>query len=558
MASIRTMVDSASFAPASIPRVHLNYEARLALNASRLSLRSISNDRMNPLKSDLSAPNKAAIFLTNHPSREIVRLLDEKHTKGDRPLIDRVVTEDYIIDIVHFFEGNRVECAKRLARCIPAQFPYEPLLCEVLFNQMLRLPSSEFKSIMYGALMVDLCKVLDTFPRAMSACVRECFSRINVMDPCLRQRLAEWLAYHVSNYEYVWPWQKWVHVLEAPLYDGQRRFCMEVIERMIRLSYWERIHDVLPSEFRVLLPPKPEVETLPDDALETNIDDLEGVWAARALAMVRQKVTAEELDSWMKSNALEAVLQGKVNLVKMLVRCLLVAGQKSYSHMIIALERYYGPLALMISEAGKDAQLAALDMVARVWSRNAQRAVMAIDRLMTLRLVSADCTIEWAFGYGIDSIDNHFKFSLSWETLHRAMDKIVARVDDAKDELRKAKQDHVDGTALPDIQAKQEVLQDYEAQRKEAVTKVVQQYLMLAESCFSKSTKYTDLASMEEIVSLDETSSEQDVGALHILLCLQSFLRRYYLEVAECFDELRPLFSGQKAAVSVINSFLNV
>lgn len=45
---------------------------------------------------------------------------------------------------------------------------------------------------------------------------------MNVMDPHLRLRLAEWLAYHLSNFEYVWPWAKWAHVLAAPAYDGQR------------------------------------------------------------------------------------------------------------------------------------------------------------------------------------------------------------------------------------------------------------------------------------------------------------------------------------------------
>jgi MIF4G like len=56
----------------------------------------------------------------------------------------------------------------------------------------------------------------------MSACVRECFARVGVMYPELRARLAEWLAYHLSNFQYVWPWEKWAQVLEAPLHDGQR------------------------------------------------------------------------------------------------------------------------------------------------------------------------------------------------------------------------------------------------------------------------------------------------------------------------------------------------
>lgn len=134
------------------------------------------------------------------------------------------MAEEYLLDTCHFFEPDRVECAKRLAGgawswvlgsaavrvhsaaraggllmgaacgacwpalpalpwrpstphpCAPAGLPlpysYEPLLCEVLFGQMLRLPRPAFKPLMYSALMVDLCKLRRLFPRAMSACVR--------------------------------------------------------------------------------------------------------------------------------------------------------------------------------------------------------------------------------------------------------------------------------------------------------------------------------------------------------------------------------------------------
>ena len=34
---------------------------------------------------------------------------------------------------------------------------------------------------------------------------------------------------------------------------------MAVLNRLVRLSYWERVQSVLPESFRPLLPPKPEV-----------------------------------------------------------------------------------------------------------------------------------------------------------------------------------------------------------------------------------------------------------------------------------------------------------
>lgn len=60
---------------------------------------------------------------------------------------------------------------------LPLPYKYESLLAETLFAQMLRVPAPAHKPVAYGALMVDLCKLLPTFPRSMSACVRESFAR---------------------------------------------------------------------------------------------------------------------------------------------------------------------------------------------------------------------------------------------------------------------------------------------------------------------------------------------------------------------------------------------
>ena len=69
---------------------------------------------------------------------------------------------------------------------------------------------------------VDVCKLLKKFPRPMSACVRECFLRMGGLDPELRMRLASWLALHLSNFDFMWPWERWRHVLDAPAHDPQR------------------------------------------------------------------------------------------------------------------------------------------------------------------------------------------------------------------------------------------------------------------------------------------------------------------------------------------------
>lgn len=60
---------------------------------------------------------------------------------------------------------------------------------------MLNVPRPHFKPLSYSTIMVDLCKLMPTFPRSMSACVRECFARMHVMDPELRPVPHLWLCF---------------------------------------------------------------------------------------------------------------------------------------------------------------------------------------------------------------------------------------------------------------------------------------------------------------------------------------------------------------------------
>ena len=85
-----------------------------------------------------------------------------------------------------------------------------------------RTPLCQSCSRCVGCVQVDVCKLLAKFPRPMSACVRECFLRMGELAPELRERLAAWLALHLSNFDFMWPWERWRHVLDAPSHDSQR------------------------------------------------------------------------------------------------------------------------------------------------------------------------------------------------------------------------------------------------------------------------------------------------------------------------------------------------
>lgn len=65
---------------------------------------------------------------------------------------------------------------------------------------------------------------------------------------------------------------------------------------------------------------------------------------------------------------------------------------------------------------------------AAVWSTSPQRAAMAIDRLMALRLVTGASIVAWAFGeLRVKRFEDEFGAGLAWEALYAAVNKTLAR-----------------------------------------------------------------------------------------------------------------------------------
>lgn len=66
-------------------------------------------------KQDMRHVQAAARVLAAYPPRGVIRLLPSEATWGDKPIIERLIAEEYILDTIHFFDGDRVECARTLA-----------------------------------------------------------------------------------------------------------------------------------------------------------------------------------------------------------------------------------------------------------------------------------------------------------------------------------------------------------------------------------------------------------------------------------------------------------
>ena len=74
------------------------------------------------------------------------------------------------------------------------------LLVEVLLSLLLTLPAPKHQLMYYSCLIVDLCKLLTPFPVALEHALNALFARLPRLDVQLAERLADLLAFHVSNF----------------------------------------------------------------------------------------------------------------------------------------------------------------------------------------------------------------------------------------------------------------------------------------------------------------------------------------------------------------------
>ena len=79
---------------------------------------------------------------------------------------------------------------------------------------------------------------------------------------------------------------------------------------------------------------------------------------------MRAKKGADELLEWMQSSGMEEELSGKVGMLRAVMRGLMVAGSKSFTHMLIALERYDSLLKGLLDDTGERVCFGAYSQIA--------------------------------------------------------------------------------------------------------------------------------------------------------------------------------------------------
>ena len=71
-----------------------------------------------------------------------------------------------------------------------------------------------------------------------------------------------------------------------------------------------------------------------------------------SLAQVKEKKSTEEALQWVAQHGLEEELGGPIGVLRMVLRALMVAGAKSFTHMLLALERFDSLLTALLAQTG--------------------------------------------------------------------------------------------------------------------------------------------------------------------------------------------------------------
>ncbi|CAK8542726.1 unnamed protein product [Lathyrus sativus] len=419
----------------SVPRPHLSFEAQLVAGKSH-QFGTISCPN---LPSPPSVPSGVSFGKEKHEAelkypQRIRRLNIFPSSKmEDLQPIDRFVVEEYLLDVLLYFNGSRKECAAFMVG-LPVTFRYEYLMAETIFSQLLMLPQPPFKPVYYTLVIIDLCKALPgAFPAVVAGAVRALFEKIADLDMECRTRLILWFSHHLSNFQFIWPWEEWAYVLDLPRWAPQRVFVQEVLEREVRLSYWDKVKQSIENApgLEELLPPKggPNFNLGVEDGKENN----EHLLSGNLNDMVKGKAPVREIIAWIDesvslNNSLEVTL-------KVVIQTLLNIGSKSFTHLITVLERYGQVIAKICPD--EDKQIMLIAEISSFWKSNTQMTAIAIDRMMGYRLISNLAIVRWVF-----SEENIEQFHLSdrpWEVLRNAVSKTYNRISDLRKEISSLK-----------------------------------------------------------------------------------------------------------------------
>jgi len=170
------------------------------------------------------------------------------------PEHDRWVLEDYILTTIEMFSRDIEECGMQILR-IPVVHPhFDAITIELVFSQLMRLPSPLQQPLFYSRLLETLAEKQSSMVKLIEQAYGVIFRKTADLDEECLEVLAEVFAYHLMHNSYTADWSPFTGDTAAV---QSHRFLRRTFERLQRLSFHQNLLHRLPEAVHVHVPPEP-------------------------------------------------------------------------------------------------------------------------------------------------------------------------------------------------------------------------------------------------------------------------------------------------------------
>ncbi|CAC5396916.1 NCBP1 [Mytilus coruscus] len=479
--------------------------------------------------------------------------------------IERYLIEEQLRRIIFKHAFDRKDCAASLLSYpMKNKVPLNYMIVEVMFGELFLLPRCPRLEIYYGSTFIELCKLQPgSMPQVLAQATELLFERIDSMNLSCIERLTNWFAYHLSNFQFRWSWDDWSSCLQMDPELPKPKFIKEVLIKCMRLSYHQRIVETCTEDFAPLIPEKPQSNFKYE---KEGSGSLPGTMTAHQLIQaIKSKCTPEETMVILKDlpNPLKEDDETDPTYhplrIDVFVSTLLHLGNKSFSHSFAAIAKFHNILKLLADT--EEGQIWVLRTMFEVWRSHQQMMVVLVDKLLKTQIIEPSAVANWLFS---SEMQPEFTKFYVWEIMHstitkmsKHVDKLQKEVDDAKDKLDAYKRRINDGLEDDDdddvpteslIERMEERLDLAQNQQKRLFLIIFQRFIMVLSdhlaNCESNGIDYSTpwykwcIERLQQIFLLHHELVYRYISTLETLL-FTSDIDFHILEIFQQFCALR-------------------
>ncbi|KAA8588585.1 hypothetical protein FQN60_009930 [Etheostoma spectabile] len=385
--------------------------------------------------------------------------------------VERFVIEENLHCIIQTHWRERKTCAAQLLS-YPGKnkIPLNYHIVEVIFGELFQLPSPPHIDVMYTTLLIELCKLQPGSLPQLAQATEMLYMRLDTMNTSCVDRLINWFSHHLSNFQFRWSWDDWSDCLT-----------MDLEKPKPKLSYHQRIVDIVPPTFAALIPAEPIFTSLPGYQASVTVGNA-----------IKNRASNEEILNILKEG--ESFNPLKVDVF---LQTLLHLAAKSFSHSFSALGNDEGKLHI-------------LKVVYDVWRNHPQMIAVLVDKMIRTQIVDCAAILHST----IRKMDKHVQ-------------KIQQELEEAKDKLEK--QQHKRQKDSGDDEDMDKNSEDEEGQLEEQIERLQEKrfIMLLTEHLVRCETGSVDITTpwykncverLQQVFLMHHVTIQQYMGTLENLL----------------------------------------